>query len=110
MDDDERFQLAADPETPRARLERAIRDRHAERDRVARRDPDYRAVRDRSFVATAGETLLGVFDPVEDGATLDGVIAGLSAAWKGEFVITRADRIVGIVRRARDGRPVVTLF
>jgi hypothetical protein len=110
MDTEQPFRLAADPATPRARLERAVRDQHAERDRVARRDPDYRAVHDRSFIAMAGETLIGVFDPVEDGATLDGVIAGLSAGFRGEFVITRADRIVGIVRRARDGRQIVTTF
>jgi hypothetical protein len=110
MDTDDRFRLAADPETPRARLERAIRDRHAERDRVARRDPDYRAVRDRSFVAMAGETLLGVFDPTEDGATLDGVIAGMSTSFNGEFVITRGGRILAVIRRARDGERIVTTF
>jgi hypothetical protein len=110
MDTDEPFRLAADPATPRARLERAIRDRHAERDRVAQKDPTYAEARDRSFIAMAGETLLGVFDPTEDGATLDGVIAGLSAGFRGEFVVTRGGRILAVVRRARDGRQIVTTF
>jgi hypothetical protein len=108
--DDDRFTLEAPPASPKARAVARIRAEHAARDRAAGRDPACAALRARAFIAMAGETLVGVFDPVEDGATLGGVIDQLSRRCRADFVVTRRARIVAVVRRERDGRPVVTTF
>ena len=55
LSDLERFKLAPPPASPRAALEQTIRARHAERDRVARRDPAYEALRARAFICMARE-------------------------------------------------------
>jgi hypothetical protein len=108
--DSDRFTLEAPHASPKARAVAAIRREHQDRDRVARSDPACAALRARAFIAMAGETLIGVFDPVEDGATLGGVLDQLCRRCRADFVVTRRARIVAVVRRERDGRPVVTTF
>jgi hypothetical protein len=108
--DSDRFTLEAPPASAKARVVARIRAEHAARDRAAERDPACAALRARAFIAMAGEILIGVFDPVEDGASLGGVLDQLCRRCRADFVVSRQARIVAVVRRQRNGRPVVLTF
>lgn len=123
MPDDEPFALESPPASDRQRVVADIRRRHAERDRVARRELDHEEFRLRAFfvVESVGHDLAEVFDP-RDGHTLESVVATLAARvgaagssteasvrwWAGrDLTVTHGGRIVAVVRRARGGPPVV---
>jgi hypothetical protein len=107
---DELFRLECPPDSAKARVISAIQAEHRERDTRAMRDGKYAEVRARSFIAMAGETLVGVFDPIEDGATMEGVLSQLASRQRGDWVVTRGGRIVALCRTAMGGRRVVETF
>jgi hypothetical protein len=110
MPADDRFTLEAPPASARARVAATIRAEHRERDTRAARDEACVEIRARAFIATAGEVLVGVFDPVEDGATLDGVLDQLKTRQRGDWVVTKGGRIVALCRTAKGGRRVVETY
>ena len=109
MSIDEPFRLQSPPTSARGRLVATIRDQHRERDRVARMDAEYRVIRERAFIVVSGETLIAVQDP-QEGETLSSVIEAASR-WRGDdVVIYQGGKIAAVIRRARNGRKIVTLF
>src|SRR4051794_24854039 len=84
MPDDEPFALESPPASARQRALADSRLRREERDRVARREPDWEEFRLRAFfvVESVGHDLAEVFDP-RDGHTLSSVLATLAARMEG---------------------------
>jgi hypothetical protein len=106
--DDDRFTLTAEPPTACKRLERAVREEHADRDRRARTEPGFTDLRQRAFLVVSGADLVGVYDSHE-GDTLDGVIASISPRWPHDFTVWQGGRLIAAARLA-GRRHTVTLY
>jgi hypothetical protein len=120
---DEKFRLEAPPVSVKAAVVNRIREEHAQLERIARREPDHEAFRARAYFVMSNLDLVDCFDPAE-GHTLESVVVMLADRveeaprsrlrtarwWDRDLCVWQAGKLVGIVRKAKDGRPVVTVL